>query len=33
MPTMINLDHNATTPVLPGPRMGFFIHHSSFILL
>jgi len=30
---MIYLDHNATTPVLPGSRKKFFILHSSFILL
>jgi hypothetical protein len=29
---MIYLDHNATTPVLPGPAgdSSFIIHHSSF---
>jgi len=27
---MIYFDHNATTPVLPRPRRGFFILHSSF---
>ncbi len=24
------LDHDATTPILPWPRRGFFILHSSF---
>jgi len=27
---MIYLDHNATTPVLPEPRRGFYIRPSSF---